>query len=222
MQVVPDYCHAAVQKPEGNFRGSLEEDKLPIILQFYKSSILHRGVSDPGVLESPSTLLEQREIWVKFSHFKQQLSNNYDSNREYEALISESLSNMGVPQDEHPATVHKLFQAVEAAVDPDLPVVVGVFDTTHRIIGDGDGHESCRPNSIPASRSSIEGLEPVTLDSDIITRSPSCAICLEDFEQEPITRLPCRHHFHVHCIVQCLEISHMCPLCRYPMPTEED
>ncbi|XP_024164651.1 uncharacterized protein LOC112171748 [Rosa chinensis] len=222
MEVVPDNCWAAVQKPKGNLRGSLEEDKLPIILQFYKSSILHSAVSDPGVLETPSTLLEQREIWVKFSHFKQQLSNNYDSNREYEVLISESLSSMGVPQDEHPTAVHKLFQVVEAAVDPDLHVVVGVFGITHRVIGDEDGHESCRPNSILASRSSIEGLEQVTLNSDIITCSPSCAICLEDFEQEPITRLPYRHHFHVHCIVQCLEISHMCPLCRYPMPTEED
>ncbi|KAM5581800.1 hypothetical protein ABKV19_010833 [Rosa sericea] len=125
---------------------------------------------------------------------------------------------MDVPQDEHPAIVHKLFGVVEAAVTPVDAVVVGVFDITYRI---GDGHEPCRPNWIPASRSSIQGLEQVTLDSDIIACSPSCAICLEDFEQEPITRLPCRHHFHLHCIVQCLEISHMCPLCRYPMPTED-
>ncbi|XP_024179317.1 E3 ubiquitin-protein ligase RNF165-like [Rosa chinensis] len=215
------YFHDAVKKLEGNLRGSLEEDKLPIRLQFFKTSTSHRGIDDirlPPIIET-STLLEERDIWVKFSHIKQQLSNNYDRNREYEAPISESLSRMGVPQDEHLTAVHMLFQAVEDAGDPELPVVLAVWDNTYH--GRGGGGDGCRPHSIPASRSSIQGLEQVTIDSDIITYSPSCAICLEDFEQEPITGLPCRHHFHVHCIVQCLEISHMCPLCRYPMPTED-
>ncbi|XP_062010194.1 uncharacterized protein LOC133726622 [Rosa rugosa] len=49
---------------------------------------------------------------------------------------------------------------------------------------------------IPAIKSSIDGLEQVTVDITIITHSPSCSICLEDFaafvdyQQEPITRLP--------------------------------
>ncbi|PRQ52988.1 putative transcription factor C2H2 family [Rosa chinensis] len=79
---------------------------------------------------------------------------------------------------------------------------------------------------IPAIKSSIDGLEQVTVDITIITHSPSCSICLEDFaayyQQEPITRLPCGHHYHVHCIVQWLEFSHLCPLCRYQMPTKDD
>jgi hypothetical protein len=36
-----------------------------------------------------------------------------------------------------------------------------------------------------------------------------------------LTRLPCLHHFHRRCIVRWLEISHMCPMCRHPMPTME-
>ncbi|PRQ54112.1 hypothetical protein RchiOBHm_Chr2g0173951 [Rosa chinensis] len=65
---------------------------------------------------------------------------------------------MGVPQDEHPAIVHKLFRVVEAAVNPEIPVIVCVFHNTHRVVGgdgDGHGHEPCMPNLIPASRSSI-------------------------------------------------------------------
>ncbi|XP_040369268.1 E3 ubiquitin-protein ligase RDUF2-like [Rosa chinensis] len=136
-------------------------------------------------------------------------------------IICESLSSMGVPQHEHPAIVHKLFRFVEAAVSPDLPIIVGVSDTT--IFRNS--------NFIPASKSSIDGLQQVRLDSRITTHTPTCAICLEDFaallvdhrqQQEAlITRLPCRHHYHLHCIVQCLEINHLCPMCRYPMPTQD-
>ncbi|PRQ40845.1 putative transcription factor C2H2 family [Rosa chinensis] len=208
------YDHAAVQKRATQLIGSWEEDKLFIRLKFYESSLWHRVESDPIV--EHSTKIAQRDFWVKFSHFKHQLSDNYDSNREYETLICEYLKSMGVPEDEHPAVVDNLFRVVEAAVSPVDAVVVFVWDAIYRV---GDGHEPYRPNGIPASRSSIQGLEQVTLDTDT---SLSCAICLEDFEQEPTTRLPCRHHFHVHCIVQCLEINHTCPLCRYPMPTEED
>ncbi|KAL6211078.1 hypothetical protein ACLB2K_016306 [Fragaria x ananassa] len=117
-----------------------------------------------------------------------------------------------VPEHEHPSIVQSIFGVVEAAVSPENPVVVEVWEATHRV----------GPNSIPASRSFIQGLEPMTVVDADTTSSSSCAVCLKDFEQEPFTMLPCTHQFHVHCIVQCLENNHLCPLCRYPMPTEED
>ncbi|XP_061988161.1 uncharacterized protein LOC133706638 [Rosa rugosa] len=78
--------------------------------------------------------------------------------------------------------------------------------------------------TIPASRSSIEGLKKVRFDSleeDVIRETPTCAICIKDFVEcvdELITSLPCAHHYHVDCIVQWLKRDHTCPLCRYRMP----
>jgi hypothetical protein len=43
----------------------------------------------------------------------------------------------------------------------------------------------------------------------------TCSICLEDVvEIETTSKLSCGHHFHTNCIIQCLERSHKCPLCR--------
>ncbi|KAL6139191.1 hypothetical protein ACLB2K_064468 [Fragaria x ananassa] len=156
--------------------------------------------------------LEEDKLFIRFQFF---------SNRYYETIFSDALSSLGVPKDEHPAAVETLFRKVEAVVDPKRPVFLGVFDTT---VVEGDVTlDPNLPSWIPASRSFIQGLEPVTFNSDIIARSPYCTVCLEDFEQQgPITQLPCTHHFHLHCIVQCLEVNHMCPLCRYEMPIDQD
>lgn len=36
-----------------------------------------------------------------------------------------------------------------------------------------------------------------------------------------LPRLPCLHHFHLHCIIPWLEKNRLCPVCRYPMPTNQ-
>ncbi|XP_004306342.1 PREDICTED: E3 ubiquitin ligase BIG BROTHER-related-like [Fragaria vesca subsp. vesca] len=83
---------------------------------------------------------------------------------------------------------------------------------------------------VPATRSSIESLQKVRLDSlgeATIKQNPTCSICKDEFAQEGrvdqlIFRLPCAHCYHVHCIVQWPEVNHVCPLCRYAMPTVEE
>ena len=73
--------------------------------------------------------------------------------------------------------------------------------------------------SVPASESSIKTLDTKTYQGDGQDGS-MCSICLENFEAgaEQIV-LPCCHEFHCSCATKWLERSHLCPLCRYPMPT---
>ncbi|KAB2031625.1 hypothetical protein ES319_D05G317000v1 [Gossypium barbadense] len=74
-------------------------------------------------------------------------------------------------------------------------------------------------NFMPASRSSIEGLERVRWDP-MMKREDECAICLEEFVKgKEVASMPCGHGYHDGCIAKWLETSHLCPLCRHQMPT---
>jgi len=33
--------------------------------------------------------------------------------------------------------------------------------------------------------------------------------------------MPCSHYFHEQCIFSWLQLNHVCPLCRFPLPTEK-
>jgi len=45
-------------------------------------------------------------------------------------------------------------------------------------------------------------------------QSIDCAICLDDFNQNPTETLPCGHTFHIDCITPWLIIRTTCPVCR--------
>jgi hypothetical protein len=71
---------------------------------------------------------------------------------------------------------------------------------------------------VPASDASIESLEKVKIEDG--ETNDMCVICQIVFDPEmEVTKMPCRHVYHKECIVQWLRTSHMCPVCRYPMPT---
>ncbi|EHA8590538.1 putative E3 ubiquitin-protein ligase RZF1-like [Cocos nucifera] len=72
---------------------------------------------------------------------------------------------------------------------------------------------------VPTSESSIKTLGTKTYQGDG-QDGPMCSICLEIFEAgAELIGLPCSHEFHRSCATKWLERSHLCPLCRYPMPT---
>ena len=65
----------------------------------------------------------------------------------------------------------------------------------------------------------MEAAEIEGLQSDEV-----CAICLDEFSIEGVAaaarviRTPCSHIYHEDCIVEWLENSNMCPMCRYELP----
>ena len=50
---------------------------------------------------------------------------------------------------------------------------------------------------------------------DMMSNTPSCSLCLLDFElSEGVTMLPCSHIFHKDCVTPWVEKSCSCPICR--------
>ncbi|KAF7139832.1 hypothetical protein RHSIM_Rhsim06G0230300 [Rhododendron simsii] len=73
---------------------------------------------------------------------------------------------------------------------------------------------------VPATKSSIEALERVTIfDNNSCLQVEECRICLETLPiGAKVICMPCSHIFHGNCIVRWLESSNLCPLCRFAMP----
>ncbi|XP_022764197.1 E3 ubiquitin-protein ligase RING1-like [Durio zibethinus] len=89
-------------------------------------------------------------------------------------------------------------------------------------------------NFKPASKSSIQALKRVKFGNNEDSLLPlkkrrrledmsskkQCSICLDEFiDGEEVALMPCGHVYHDGCIVRWLETNHMCPLCRYEMPS---
>ncbi|PIA32734.1 hypothetical protein AQUCO_04400141v1 [Aquilegia coerulea] len=76
---------------------------------------------------------------------------------------------------------------------------------------------------IAASRASIDALERTKYKTEEWKDVTSCSVCCQEFTTgEEIRKMPCfrAHIFHIGCIEKWLTVSHTCPQCRYPMPTE--
>ncbi|KAK9143002.1 hypothetical protein Syun_012402 [Stephania yunnanensis] len=73
---------------------------------------------------------------------------------------------------------------------------------------------------VPAKRSSVEALDKIEFLGHGVDAGKDCAICLGEFEiGSKLTCMPCAHAFHGECIVEWLERSNQCPLCRSKLPT---
>ncbi|GAB2286958.1 hypothetical protein Dimus_021346 [Dionaea muscipula] len=79
----------------------------------------------------------------------------------------------------------------------------------------------------PAPKQVVEALPVVKIESSSSSSSSSsslqCSVCLDDFEQGAEAKeMPCKHKFHVGCIVPWLEMHSSCPVCRYQLPAADE
>ncbi|XP_022967685.1 E3 ubiquitin-protein ligase RNF181-like [Cucurbita maxima] len=50
-----------------------------------------------------------------------------------------------------------------------------------------------------------------------------CCICLDEMNKKrEVIRTPCGHAYHESCIFEWLNLHNSCPLCKRPLPLEED
>ncbi|GJN28316.1 hypothetical protein PR202_gb16425 [Eleusine coracana subsp. coracana] len=103
---------------------------------------------------------------------------------------------------------------VEGDDDP-----AGVFTEESHVGGGGFG-------GVPASAAAIKGLKKQKYDgsSGADGSGSACVICMRDYKKgKRVVVMPCQymHRFHRKCLRKWLSRSHLCPLCRHALPTEE-
>ncbi|KAK4564938.1 hypothetical protein RGQ29_006830 [Quercus rubra] len=149
--------------------------------------------------------------------------------------------NLGIPETYHCPVLQKIESVAASARGSRMPIVVDLMHTVKRVIRIPTNHdlvfssdedeadvdtvllhsiETYEPKPIPAAKSSIRALEKVRFQGGS-NSIQQCTICMEEFRiSSEVTRMPCSHIYHEKCIFKWLKTSHLCPLCRYPMPQD--
>ena len=77
----------------------------------------------------------------------------------------------------------------------------------------------------PASKKSIEELERFTVTQMKLKSfgvENSCAVCKDEFEiGQELILMPCKHYFHIDCLIPWLNERNSCPVCRFELPTDD-
>jgi len=71
----------------------------------------------------------------------------------------------------------------------------------------------------PTSSRFIENLEKHSIERN---EERSCPICLKNFViGDEFSELPCKHQFHLECLLPWLKKTSSCPMCRTELPTDD-
>ncbi|GER44758.1 RING/U-box superfamily protein [Striga asiatica] len=83
-----------------------------------------------------------------------------------------------------------------------------------------DSDSGAKHGSPPAAKAAMEGLQSMLVEKeeDVMV----CAICRDTVSIGEIAKnLPCRHGYHIECIVPWLGSRNTCPVCRFELPTDD-
>ncbi|WOH05008.1 hypothetical protein DCAR_0624420 [Daucus carota subsp. sativus] len=74
---------------------------------------------------------------------------------------------------------------------------------------------------VPAALPAIRSLGATRIQVEEGNKNvQQCVICQEEYRDgEKVTCMPCLHMFHKDCITKWLLRSHLCPICKFQMPT---
>ncbi|KAL1202953.1 E3 ubiquitin-protein ligase SIRP1 [Cardamine amara subsp. amara] len=79
-------------------------------------------------------------------------------------------------------------------------------------------NDPIRHGTLPARKEAVENLPMVKISEPL-----QCSVCLDDFEKgSEAKEMPCKHKFHIRCIVPWLELHSSCPVCRYELPPDDE
>ncbi|KAK6925752.1 Zinc finger, RING-type [Dillenia turbinata] len=78
-------------------------------------------------------------------------------------------------------------------------------------------NDTNRYGTPPAKKEAVDAMPTVVVEENL-----QCSVCLDDFETGAEAKeMPCKHKFHVGCILPWLELHSSCPVCRHQMPADE-
>ncbi|XWS28804.1 hypothetical protein CRYUN_Cryun25bG0102600 [Craigia yunnanensis] len=80
-----------------------------------------------------------------------------------------------------------------------------------------------QPENPPASKSAIESMPTIQIETTHVCSETYCAVCKECFELGTEAReMPCKHIYHQDCIIPWLSLRNSCPVCRHEMPSDRN
>ena len=136
--------------------------------------------------------------------------------------LSSMLMDMNVPVEAQERVLQEISEVARSAGTSTISIGVTFYESDGYDNDDEVVDTIMRAHEaklIPATKSSIEALEKVTLQQDELDSVAACVICTQEFVAGlEVTRMPCSHVYHEECIVKWLKRSNVCPLCRYSMP----
>uniref|UniRef100_A0A0D6QUL7 RING-type E3 ubiquitin transferase n=1 Tax=Araucaria cunninghamii TaxID=56994 RepID=A0A0D6QUL7_ARACU len=82
-------------------------------------------------------------------------------------------------------------------------------------------NDRCGPP--PAPRSAIDAMPTIRISREHLRANSTCPVCAEPFELGGTAReMPCKHIYHSDCIVPWLTEHNSCPICRHPLPADDN
>ena len=120
------------------------------------------------------------------------------------------------------AAILQLLQGIREGLNSDHESSIGDYlarpELDHLLRSLADNDLIRRQGTLPARKEAVDNLPMVKICEPL-----QCSVCLDEFDKGcEAKEMPCKHKFHIRCIVPWLELHSSCPVCRYQLPPDEE